>query len=46
MALFHYKTQEDNITVEHLLKEQWQGGKKTVHLMRMAKSVLDSTGNP
>ncbi len=46
MALFHYKTQENNVTVEQLLKEQWQGGKKTVHLMRMAKSVLDSDGNP
>ena len=34
------------MTVEHLLKEQWQGGKKTVHLMRMAKSVLDSNGEP
>ncbi|MEK5037215.1 RluA family pseudouridine synthase [Sporosarcina sp. FSL K6-3457] len=46
MALFHYKTEQDDLTVEQLLKEQWQGGKKTVHLMRMAKSVLDSTGNP
>ncbi|MER2090067.1 MAG: RluA family pseudouridine synthase [Sporosarcina sp.] len=46
MALFHYKTQEDNMTVEHLLKDKWQGGKKTVHLMRMAKSVLDAKGEP
>jgi len=46
MALFHYKTQEDNMTVEYLLKDKWQGGKKTVHLMRMAKSVLDSNGEP
>ena len=46
MTLFHYKTQQDGLTVEQLLKEQWQGGKKTVHLMRMAKSVLDSNGNP
>jgi 23S rRNA pseudouridine1911/1915/1917 synthase len=46
MALFHYQTQEDNMTVEHLLKDKWQGGKKTVHLMRMAKSVLDSKGEP
>ena len=46
MALFHYHTQEDNMTVEHLLKDKWQGGKKTVHLMRMAKSVLDSKGEP
>ncbi len=45
MALFHYKTLQDGLTVEQLLKEQWQGGKKTVHLMRMAKSVLDSAGN-
>lgn len=46
MALFHYKTQQDGLTVEQLLKEQWQGGKKTVHLMRMAKSVLDSADIP
>lgn len=46
MTLFHYQTQQNNVTVEQLLKEQWQGGKKTVHLMRMAKSVLDSNGEP
>ena len=46
MTSFHYKTQQPGLTVEQLLKEQWQGGKKTVHLMRMAKSVLDSDGNP
>lgn len=46
MTLFHYKTSEDNMTVEHLLKDKWLGGKKTVHLMRMGKSVLDATGEP
>ena len=32
MTLFHDKTQANNVTVEQLLKEQWQGGKKTVKL--------------
>lgn len=46
MTYFHFKTQQSGHSVEHLLKEQWQGGKKIVHLMRMAKSVLDSTHTP
>ena len=46
MTLFHYQTEEANLTVEQLLKDKWQGGKKTVHLMRMSKSVLDANNEP
>ena len=46
MTVFHYKIQEDGQTIEHLLREQWQAGKKTIHLMRMAKSVTDVNGEP
>lgn len=46
MTAFHYTIQENGQTVEHLLREQWQAGKKTVHLMRMAKSVTDMNGEP
>lgn len=46
MTAFHYTIREDGQTVEHLLREQWQAGKKTVHLMRMAKSVTDINGEP
>ena len=46
MTSFKYTIQEDGQTVENLLREQWQAGKKTVHLMRMAKSVTDANGEP
>ena len=46
MTVFHYKIQEDRQTIEHLLREQWQAGKKTIHLMRMAKSVTDVNEEP
>jgi len=46
MTVFHYTIKEDRQTIEHLLREQWQAGKKTVHLMRMAKSVTDENGEP
>lgn len=46
MTSFHYQIIDDGITVEQLLREEWQAGKKTVHLMRMAKSVTDMAGNP
>lgn len=46
MTSFHHTIQEDGQTVENLLREQWQAGKKTVHQMRMDKSVTDSTGEP
>lgn len=46
LTSFHYKIAEDDVTVESLLREVWQAGKKTVHLMRMAKSVTTMDGEP
>ncbi|KXH79312.1 RluA family pseudouridine synthase [Sporosarcina sp. HYO08] len=46
MTSFHYQTQANDETIEHLLRQKWQAGKKTVHLMRMAKSVTDTDGEP
>lgn len=46
MTSFLYETQEDGLTIEHLLREQWQAGKKVVHSMRMAKSVTGTNGEP
>lgn len=46
MTSFHYTTKAADETVDYLLRERWQGGKKTVHLMRMAKSVTDADGGP
>ncbi|MBB4826512.1 23S rRNA pseudouridine1911/1915/1917 synthase [Sporosarcina luteola] len=41
---FHYKITEEGLTVETLLKEKWEVGKKTVHQLRMAKSIYDAAG--
>lgn len=46
MTSFHYETLEDGLTIEYLLREQWQAGKKVVHSMRMAKSVSGMDGEP
>ncbi|AOV06857.1 RluA family pseudouridine synthase [Sporosarcina ureilytica] len=46
MSSFHYKIIDDGTTIEQLLRDEWQAGKKTVHLMRMAKGVTDMEGNP
>lgn len=46
MTSFHYQAIDDGVTVEQLLREDWKVGKKTVHLMRMAKSVTDVDGMP
>lgn len=46
MTSFHHHIAEDGTTIEQLLREQWQAGKKTVHLMRMEKSVTDIHGEP
>lgn len=43
---FHYLTLEDDVSVDHLLRTKWQAGKKTVHQMRMANSVLNANGEP
>lgn len=40
MTEFHYTLITPGQTVEHLLREDWQAGKKTVHLLRMGKDVL------
>jgi 23S rRNA pseudouridine1911/1915/1917 synthase len=46
MSSFKYTTTEEGSTIEYLLREQWQAGKKTVHSMRMAKSVTGTDGEP
>ncbi|MDV6378372.1 RluA family pseudouridine synthase [Sporosarcina sp. GW1-11] len=46
MTSFHYTTSKAGVTVEQLLREQWQGGKKTVHQMRMDKNVTGADGQP
>lgn len=46
MTSFHYTTRQSGETIEKLLREQWQGGKKSVHQMRMDKSVTDTEGQP
>lgn len=46
MSVFHYTTSENGLTVEHLLRERWRAGKKTVHELRMAKGVKDMDGEP
>lgn len=46
MTAFHYETLEDKVTIENLLRDEWQGGKKVVHSMRMAKSVTNVDGEP
>lgn len=37
---FRYSTETPDQTVEQILREDWQAGKKTVHLLRMGKDVL------
>lgn len=46
MTAFHYETVDDKVTIEYLLRDVWQGGKKVVHSMRMAKSVTGVDGEP
>lgn len=46
MTSFQYTIPTDGLTIEHILREQWKAGKKTVHFMRMAKSVTDTDGEP
>lgn len=41
---FHYSIKEDGLTIERLLQDKWVVGKKTVHQLRMAKSIYDSAG--
>jgi len=46
MTSFQYETLEDRLTIEGLLRDQWQAGKKMVHSMRMEKSVTGEDGEP
>lgn len=46
MTSFQFQMTEDSLTIEQLLREKWTVGKKTVHLMRMAKSVTDVDDTP
>ena len=44
--MFQYKVNEDNLTVEELLRQKWRLGKKIVHELRMAKAVTLQDGTP
>lgn len=37
--MFLYEMNEDNLTIEELLRNQWRLGKKLVHELRMAKAI-------
>lgn len=37
--MFHYQINEDNLTVEELLRNHWRLGKKLVHELRMSKAI-------
>ena len=43
---FQYELQTDNITIEQLLRDDFQIGKKIMHEMRMAKSIVNENGEP
>lgn len=43
---FEYELQKDNITIEQLLRDDFQIGKKIMHEMRMAKSIENEQGEP
>lgn len=43
---FDYELQKDNITIEQLLRDEFQIGKKIMHEMRMAKSITNDKGEP
>ncbi|MGN4127371.1 RluA family pseudouridine synthase [Lysinibacillus sphaericus] len=44
--MFHYKINDNNLTVEELLRNHWKLGKKLVHELRMAKAVTTTDGEP
>ena len=46
MTSFNYKTPDEGLTIEELLRTRWQAGKKMVHQMRMDKAVTDIHGEP
>ncbi|WP_088007754.1 RluA family pseudouridine synthase [Indiicoccus explosivorum] len=43
---FTYQIPRRGLTVDNLLREEWRLGKKQVHELRMAKSVMDLKGIP
>jgi 23S rRNA pseudouridine1911/1915/1917 synthase len=46
ITTFQYALQQDNITIEELLRDDFHIGKKIMHEMRMAKSILNESGEP
>ncbi len=46
ITTFQYALQQDNITIEQLLRDDFHIGKKIMHEMRMAKSILNESGEP
>jgi len=44
--MFHYKINEDNLTIEELLRSHWRLGKKLVHELRMTKAITTVNGEP
>ena len=43
---FDYELKTDNITIEQLLRDEFHIGKKIMHEMRMAKSIVNENGEP
>lgn len=46
MLNIQFTIQQDQTTIEDLLRNEWQAGKKTVHQLRMDKAVTDLSGEP
>ncbi|WP_338014653.1 RluA family pseudouridine synthase [Paenisporosarcina cavernae] len=46
MTKFTYTLQDDNITIEELLRDRLDIGKKRMHELRMAKAILNEQGEP
>jgi len=46
LTTFKYELQQDSITIEQLLRDNFQIGKKIMHEMRMAKSIVNENGEP
>lgn len=44
--MFQYEINEQDMTVEKLLRTEWRLGKKLVHELRMAKAVTYTSGEP
>ncbi|GKV69876.1 pseudouridine synthase [Sporosarcina sp. NCCP-2716] len=46
MTTFKYTVQDGSQTLEQLLRDEWQAGKKNIHELRMADGVTGETGEP